>query len=321
MDASKAFDKVNHGKLLNILQERNTPEYIVRILKYWFNNQLLCVRWGDSITDFFTVTNGVRQGGMLSPYLFNVYYNKISMKLNNMYIGCILRQTLMSHLMYADDIVLFAPSAKGLQNLINCCVEEAEKLDITFNKSKTVYMIMSNSYDKTCVTPLPDVYVHNEVLKRVDCYKYLGHYITSDLKDDKDIRRQIQANYARGNMLSRNFKYCSENVKCTLFRTYMYNMYTVSLWCDFTKSVYQKFVVSYNNTFRFMFDYPTFCSASEMFVNHRVKYLPEAIRTVSNSIMTRLPNMDNPLISDYMGSQSGLKSKVVKRWKDCVFVK
>ena len=72
LDASKAFDRVNHRTLFKNLSERRVPVYILRILIHWYHNQTTCIRWGDVLSIKFKVTNGVRQGGILSPYLFNV---------------------------------------------------------------------------------------------------------------------------------------------------------------------------------------------------------------------------------------------------------
>ena len=57
------------------------------------------------ISSGFGVSNGVRQGGILSPYLFCVYMDDLSNKLNDIKVGCTIGATLINHLMYADDLV------------------------------------------------------------------------------------------------------------------------------------------------------------------------------------------------------------------------
>ena len=163
MDASKAFDRVNHGKLLKILLERNIPKYLICMMEYWLNRQLLCVRWGSSISEFFSVSNGVRQGGILSPFMFNVYFDEISSVLKTCSVGCYFHGILVNHLMYADDIVLFSPSVKGLQTLIDNCVSVGQVLNITFNELKTVYMEILADVDKTCKVNFPTLYLSSEL--------------------------------------------------------------------------------------------------------------------------------------------------------------
>ena len=146
--------------------------------------------------------------------------------------------------MYAVDIVLFCPSAKGLQTLIDCCFSEGNKIDIKFNEKKTVYMTITNSFDKSCKCSLPELYLGCKLLNQVDVYKYLGHNVSKNLLDDKDIIGQTQANYAKGNMVCQNFKDCSNIVKCLVFKSYMYSLYTMNLWCNYNKSVFKKFVMT-----------------------------------------------------------------------------
>jgi len=73
IDASKAFDRVNHGKLFIKLSQRGVPKTIVRILAYWYSHHNMQVKWGQSVLAPFGVSNGVRQGGILSTVLFNLY--------------------------------------------------------------------------------------------------------------------------------------------------------------------------------------------------------------------------------------------------------
>ena len=70
------------------------------------------VRWNNTISTGFNVRNGVRQGGILSPYLFCIYVEELSKMLNNVHVGCFVGTMLVNHLMYADDLVLLSPSAK-----------------------------------------------------------------------------------------------------------------------------------------------------------------------------------------------------------------
>ena len=53
----------------------------MRILIYWYKNQDMCVKWGDAHSTKFKVTNGVRQGEILSSYLFNINVDELSEKL------------------------------------------------------------------------------------------------------------------------------------------------------------------------------------------------------------------------------------------------
>ena len=62
-------------------------------------------RWGNSRSTKFRVINGVKQGGILSPALFNVYMNNLSVSLNHSGIGESLGGNLLNHLSYADNFM------------------------------------------------------------------------------------------------------------------------------------------------------------------------------------------------------------------------
>ena len=155
------------------------------------------VRWKNQLSDGFSVSNGVRQGGILSPYLFCIYMDDLSKKLNDLHVGCMIGMMLINHLMYADDLVLLAPSARGLSMLLKICSEYVIEHDIKYNSSKSNVMVFC--CQKLKDINIPDFMLGDEALSKVGKYKYLGHILCDDLNDDADIGRQYRKIYAQGN--------------------------------------------------------------------------------------------------------------------------
>ena len=73
IDYAKAFDCEDHNKLWKILQEMGIPDYLNCLLRNLYADQEATVRNGHGTTDWFQIGNGVRQGCILSPCLFNFY--------------------------------------------------------------------------------------------------------------------------------------------------------------------------------------------------------------------------------------------------------
>ena len=121
-DASKAFDKINYWLLFQKLFDKCFPTFIIKILAFWYTHQKMHVRLGTTTTTPFLVTNGVKQGGILSPMLFNVYMNDLSIKLNQSGIGGVIEGHLINHLFYADDLCLISLSSAGMQKLLDMLV-------------------------------------------------------------------------------------------------------------------------------------------------------------------------------------------------------
>ena len=72
LDASKAFDRVDHAVLFDKLLQWNLSPVITGALLKWYTDQRVSVSWNNCYFDKFSVSNGVRQGGVSSPILFTV---------------------------------------------------------------------------------------------------------------------------------------------------------------------------------------------------------------------------------------------------------
>ena len=90
----------------------------------------------------YTVSDGVRQGGILSPLFFNVYMDGVSDIHCRTKCGCTMGDRMINHLMYADDLVSLSHSAKGLQRLVDIYAAYGDLHDIKFNHTKIVCMYL-----------------------------------------------------------------------------------------------------------------------------------------------------------------------------------
>ena len=106
LDASKAFDQVNYCKLFRELLKREMSPLVLKLLLFMYTNQTLRVKWGSVMSESFTVMNGIKQGGVLSPVLFAVYTDGLLLRLQESGIGCHMGGHYAGALAYADDITL-----------------------------------------------------------------------------------------------------------------------------------------------------------------------------------------------------------------------
>ena len=316
MDASKAFDRINHWTLFRKLLRRGIPPIFVRIIVFWYRFQTVCVKWGQVLSPHFKVLNGVRQGGILSPRFYNVYIDDLSLHLSSCNIGCVFGSHVINHISYADDLIILCPSAKGLQSLITICQTYGNDHDINFNLDKTVGMLIQPKNSKIYCSC--DIFLNGKKLRFVNEYKYLGIIVISSFYDDNDIMRQMRSLYIRGNFLSRNFMYCSDHVKSKLFLSFCSNMYCSHLWSSFKKSSFNKVRVAYNNCFRMLFKLPRSCSASHMFVYNSVLSFGELLRKSVYNFILRVNSSHNYLVTSVAGVTYE-SSHLRKHWRDILY--
>ena len=279
--------------------------------------QRLYVYWDSSKSQCFFMQNGIRQGSVLSPVLFNIYVDELNVELCNAGVGCHVGGRALNNFSYADDLAILAPNARSLNMLLQVCRKFAADNYISFSTEKSVCMLI-RPRSMTLSDP-PNIYLGDVVLEYVDSFKYLGHIISSSFKDDDDIKRETRSLCIRGNILIRKFNFCTEDVKIALFKSFCYPLYTSSLWSRYNASTLYRLKVTYNNVMRRLLGVPQWESARQMFVAHGVRSLDENLRYSSYGMWSRVASSDNEVLVVLHNSDSRVLSAQVLRWQDLLY--
>ena len=181
------------------------------------------------ISEQFEVTNGVRQGSVVSPILFSVYIDKLIKKLRKMSIGCSISGIYYGILVYADDIFLLSPTREGLQTLMDECQRFAISRNLKFSvnenidKSKTKCIIFTKrKIKKDSIVP---ILLDGKPLKYVEKLNHLGNMIESDNSMKIDISMKRAKFIGKVNSLNQEFYFASPEVKSRLYEVYCCNFY------------------------------------------------------------------------------------------------
>jgi len=174
LDVSKAFDKMNHHGLFIKLMKRGVPITLLSVLEDWFSHCFTFVKWIGSFSYLFTLTCGIRQGGVLSPYLFAVYIDDLIIDIVKQSVGCTSHFVSVCIVVYADDILLLAPSVAALQRLVSLCELNLQSLDLAINIKKSICTRIGPRFNAPCTKITT---FDGSTLQWVDSIRYLGVFI------------------------------------------------------------------------------------------------------------------------------------------------
>ena len=120
-DATKSFDKDKYSKLFELLKNKNICPHIPRILLNMYLINAAVVSRNGAISTEYSVTNGVKQGGVVSPYLSVVYINPLIESIRNSRVECMIGSVIANVFVYVDDLITLSPTDTALQKLVNKC--------------------------------------------------------------------------------------------------------------------------------------------------------------------------------------------------------
>jgi len=163
LDIRKAFDTVNHKKLLRVLQEKGTPQNYIQALRNMLYDRKVSL--GDEI---IKMMQGTPQGSPSSPLLFILFIDPLIVRLRECAGVPLTADKSLQSLFFADDIALCAETITDLQRMLEICDAWAAEYGITFNASKSEVMQLCGKRDQ------PEVYMDGKPLQWVKEFKYLG---------------------------------------------------------------------------------------------------------------------------------------------------
>ena len=169
IDFEKAFDSVDRHTLWRLMKHYGIPEKIISIVQSIYQGMFCRVVHSGQISESFEVKTGVRQGCLLSPFLFLLVIDwimkTVTSNRNNGIQWTLLTQ--LDDLDFADDLALLSHNKKQMQNKTDLLKVVSEKTGLKINKGKTEVMKINTSV----TTPITVVGEH---VKEVDSFVYLG---------------------------------------------------------------------------------------------------------------------------------------------------
>ncbi|VDP44917.1 unnamed protein product [Schistosoma margrebowiei] len=242
IDYEKAFDSMDRTTLWKLLRHYGVPQKIVNIIRNSYDGLNCKIVHGGQLTKSFEVKTGVRQGFLLSPFLFLLVIDCI-MKTSTSEVKHGIQWT---SRMQLDDLALLSQTQQQMQEKTNRVAAASVAVGLNIHKGKSKVL----RYNTACTDPIT---IDRENLEDVKTFTYLGSIIDEHGESDADVNARIGKATAAYLQLRNiwNSKQLSTNTKVRIFNT---NVKTVLLYGPqtwrTTKAIIQKIQVFINSCLR-----------------------------------------------------------------------
>ena len=231
----------------------------LRVILYIYIHQYYDVRWNGKYSERFSVSNGIRQGGISSPIFWNLYLDRLIKRIRRLGFGCHVEGVFLGIFVYADDIFLLCPSRPGLQVMVKECQDFAKQNNLTFStdadpsKSKTKCIIFNKKSIDT--NRVKNITLDGKTLPWVKSLKHLGMTLEEDNSMSMDIAQKRGMFIGKIKSLQQEFCGTNSEVKMRIFQIYTLSFYGSSIYNLFSKEV-NRIYTTYNKLVRTTFSVP-----------------------------------------------------------------
>ena len=205
VDLTKAFDFVSRNGLFQILVKIGCPPHLLAIIRQFHENMQGTVQFDGATSEAFPVSSGVKQGCVLAPTLFAIFFSvllRYAFKdssdgiwlhtradgglFNTARLRAKTKTTdiLIRELLFADDAALTAHTETGLQQLVSSFSNACKEFGLQISLKKTNIMAQDTQ-------PPPTINIDNENLEVVDSFTYLGSKVSNTLSIEEEINSRI----------------------------------------------------------------------------------------------------------------------------------
>ena len=252
LDASKAFDRIRFDFLFDILIARRLPAVFIRLLMDSYQRQMLRTGWMGNMSQSFTVSNGVKQGGVASPVMFTLYVDELLRRLEKEGTGCHIGNFFLGCLCYADDLTLLAPTRNALQIMINTCEKFALEYEIIFNSKKTKCICFSQKE----VDNISALQLNGNFLEWTSTVEHLGHHLKHNLSEALEIQTKQNSFIKSVNSVLVKCAKLPRTIVSSIYLGQCHSFYGCQTW-DLTSPRVENFNVTWRKATRRIWGLPS----------------------------------------------------------------